>query len=581
LTGRTTQVDFSVSSGSASLNLNRMGRNDPGSGSIFLATGPAVVNAGENVTLAIGGPDTWTVASVDDIRILGSGIAIDRSSGVRVLKGSSTGSEAGIAITIQVAQDAAPGPRGVALRAGDQQVVSTGGIVVSPRSLPARNLYFPYLVASPEQYTGIALANPTPTPATTHISARDNQGNLIYDENSIVPADLTVGDGAQVARLERQIFNLPAGARQSGSITVESDNNNLQGFILTGDLNGTFLDGAEAVTHAHRELYFLDIIQNSNTSTEIHLMNVSNDPVTVQLSLVGSNGALLRSAVSRTIPARGKVGESIGALFGSLDQISSAHVRAVAPDEALAGFLFIRQSGTVFGTNAAPASNAASVLYSPQLAAGNFGVNFSTRINVVNVGNSAAAVSLTIFADSGATLPTPNNPSPVSIPAGGHLSLDALTYFGFSAATQGSIRIAGSSGAKLLGNILYGDGDPTRTRLNFGAALPLSSSGSTAFLFSQVAQAQGFYTGVAFFAPEGANLLVEVFREDGSPSGSRDLTLAPGARVVSLLLDLIPGTRDQVRGYVKVTANKPVIGYEVFGATSGQFLSAVPQQPIQ
>src|SRR5207249_4603938 len=139
-------------------------------------------------------------------------------------------------------RDAAPGPSSVALRAGDQQVVSTGGVVVSPRSLPARKLYFPYLLASPDQYTGIALANPTTTPAAAHILARDNQGSLIYDENAIVPADLSVADGAQIAKLERQIFNLPAGTRQSGSMTIESDNNNLQGFFLTGDLSSTFLD---------------------------------------------------------------------------------------------------------------------------------------------------------------------------------------------------------------------------------------------------------------------------------------------------------------------------------------------------
>src|SRR5206468_2813930 len=158
--------------------------------------------------------------------------------------------------------------------------VSHDGLVVSPRSLPARSLHIPYLFASPVQYTGIALANPTPTPAAVHISARDNLGSLIYDANSIVPADLSVGDGAQIARLERQIFNLPAGTRQSGSITVESDNHNLQGFFLTGDLNSTFLDGAEAFTQAYKELYFPDVIQNSNTATEIHLMNVKNDPVT-------------------------------------------------------------------------------------------------------------------------------------------------------------------------------------------------------------------------------------------------------------------------------------------------------------
>ncbi len=579
LTVRKAEVNFSVPSGSASLNVNRMGRNDPDTGSLFLGVGSAVVHPGENVTLTIGGPDTWKVASADDIRILGTGITIDRSRGVRVLRNQS-GTEVGIGITVQIARDASPGPRTVVLSVGDQQAASTGGIVVSLRSLPVRKLYLPYLFSSPEQYTGIALANPTSTPASVRLIARDSQGELIYDEGALVPADLSVGDGAQTARLERQIFNLPAATRQTGSITVESDSKNLQGFFLTGDLSGTFLDGAETFTQAYSQLYFADVLQNSNTATEIHLMNVKDDPVTVQLSLVSATGAQLRPPIARTIPARGKIGESLGALFGTLEAIASAHVRAVANQEALVGFLFIRQRDTVFGINAMPAENGASVLYSPQLAAGNFGVNFSTRVNIVNVGDSAASVSLTILGDAGQILPAPNNPPPVPIPAGGHLSIDAQTYFGFTQATQGSIRVVASGGARLIGNILFGDGDPTRLRLNFGAALPLSAVGSGAFLFSHVAQAQGYYTGVAFFAPEGANLLVEAFREDGSSSGSKTLTLAAGARTVSLLQDLIPGTKDQVRGYVKVTASKPVIGFELFGATSGQFLSAVPPQPI-
>ena len=108
-------------------------------------------------------------------------------------------------------------------------------------------------------------------------------------------------------------------------------------------------------------------------------------------------------------------------------------------------------------------------------------------------------MTLTVFDNDGQMV----RPETIrAIARGGNLSFDAQAFFGFSGSTQGYVRIASSSGAKLLGNVVFGDRDPTRDRLGFGASLPLSNGGSTAFLFSQVAQAPGFYTGIALLALE-------------------------------------------------------------------------------
>ena len=202
------------------------------------------MHPGESLTLIVGGADTWKVASLDDVSILGTGISIDPSRPLGMIK-TASGTNVGIGFNVNVAPDAKPGPRTVRLRLGDQVAASTGGIVVGMRTIPQRSLYLPYLFSSSEQYTGIALANPAGTPAVVRISARDNKGDLIYDTNALVPADLSIAGGAQIARLEREIFNLPTGSQQSGSIIVESDSQSLQGFFLTGD-GSTFLDGAEA-----------------------------------------------------------------------------------------------------------------------------------------------------------------------------------------------------------------------------------------------------------------------------------------------------------------------------------------------
>ena len=167
--------------------------------------------------------------------------------------------------------------------------------------------------------------------------SKNTEGGLIQDQDAIVPAELSLVPGGQVAKLERQLFNLPPSTQQSGSLIIESDNKDLQGLFLAGHLNGSSMDGAEAFTRVYRELYFTDVLQNSNTSTEIHLMNVKNEALKVELSLMGSNGGVL-STVTRTIPAGGKIGDTVSTLFSFGGDLSSANVRAVAAEAGAGRF---------------------------------------------------------------------------------------------------------------------------------------------------------------------------------------------------------------------------------------------------
>ena len=575
---RTLTVDLAVSPGSPTLNIDRMGRGDPDNGLGYLSPGSVLASPGETLSLWIGGANTWKVAGVSDIKVLGTGVVLDSSRGIRVLKNGS-GTEVGISVLAHVAPDAAPGARTVLLKVKDEQVASTGGIIVAAQALPATTLYFPYLKATPERYTGIALANLTPdVPAIVRISGRDALGALLWSEDAIVPSDMTLPGGAQTARLERQIFNLPLNTVQSGSVTVESDSTNLHGLFLTGDFAGTCMDGAEAFSRGYAQLCFVDVLQDANTSTEIHLMNIDDMPVTVDLALVGGGGI---RTVRRTIPGDGKIGESISTLFGFSGELHSAHVTATTTAEALAGFELISQPDAVAGLNALPLENAGSVLYSPQLAVGDIGVHFDTRLNVVNASQSRTTVTVALL-DEGGLLLAPDT-KVVDLESGAHFSLDVRSLFGLEHA-QGYIQVSASGDGKLLGNVLFGDGDPTAGRLKFDAALPLFTSGSQSFLFAHLAQSAGYYTGVAFLAPgdakSPANVKVEAFDRAGHSRGSASFPLSPGQRYVSLLSGLIPDTDGQLGGYVKVTSDLPVFGFELFGTADGQSLSAVAPQRL-
>ena len=575
------EINFMLSSKPADLNIDRLGRGNAETGSGYLSAGAVVVHQGEILSLLIGGAGTWRTKSTNDIRIIGSGISIDEARGIKILR-NVYGNEVGISLLIRVAQDAIPGSRTITLTAGDETVASTGGIVVAPRTLPVRTLYIPYLETSRSQYTGIALANPSRVPAAVRITGRDSQGALLYGRDALVPADVAIGAGAQTARVVSQIFNLPPELPQSGSLTIESDRGEVQGFFLSGDYAGTYLDGAEAFTRSYRELCFLDVLQNAETSTEIHLVNSRESAQDVQLRLIGPDGMDISPPFRITIPAHGKIGESVRGLFSADGEIKSAHIVATAARDALVGFGLIRQGRTTFGLNAQPLGNAAALLYSPHMAIGNFGVSYSTRLNIVNVGDSAAEIEIAFFAENGSAVSNARAQSAFRIAAGGQLSVDLRSHFGLddTAATQGSIKVVAQEGARLLANILFGDGDPTNAPLTFGAVLALTASGESNVLFSQVTQAQGYYTGLAFMAPEAADLTIEVYGPEGSLVGAKDLSLSAGARMVRLLQDLLPSTRDQQGGYIKILSSKPVISFELIGATSGQFLVAVPPQKL-
>jgi len=579
---RNIKVNFTVPAGTPTLNIDRMGRGDPDTGIGYLSGGAVVVNPGETLGLWIGGEGTWKVAGISDIKILGTGMTLDPARGVKTLK-DGNGNAVGISVLAHVAPDAVPGARTVVLKVGDQQVASTGGIVVAPRTPPVQTLYFPYLKTSPTIYTGFALANPDPnTPATARISARDPAGALLWSQDAIIPANLTLAGGTQMAQLERQIFNLPLDTDQSGSVTVGSDSSDLQGLFLTGNFSATFLDGAEAFTRGYSQLYFVDVLQNANTSTGIHLMNIENVAVTASLTLFDGDGNIRGGPIKRTIPANGKIGESVSSLFGFSGELHSAHVEASATEEALAGFELVSQPdeiqpGEIFGLNALPLENAGSVLYSPQLAVGNLGLHFDTRLNIVNVGKSKTTVTIEILDEDGQ--PLVMGPQPVELLSGRQISLDVRSALGLRQG-QGYMRVSASAGGKLLGNVVFGNGDPTMSALEFGASLPLFASGSQSLLFAHLVQGAGYYTGMAFLAPNGARVTIEAFDSNGAAKGSASFELAPGQRLASMLNGLIPETNGQVGGYAKVTSDQPVFAFELFGSADGQVLSAVPPQRL-
>ncbi len=90
---------------------------------------------------------------------------------------------------------------------------------------------------------------------------------------------------------------------------------------------------------------------------------------------------------------------------------------------------------------------------------------------------------------------------------------------------------------------------------------------------------QGFAVAQAAVDAGAQVVLVSAPSHQTAPVGARLVQVASAAEMLSAVLqDLVEGSAGQVGGYLTIDATPPVIAFELFGSTLGQFLSAVPAQ---
>ena len=138
----------------------------------------------------------------------------------------------------------------------------------------------------------------------------------------------------------------------------------------------------------------------------------------------------------------------------------------------------------------------------------------------------------------------------------GYLSLQLLTKS--TAGVGGFVEIAGSQGLLLT-------------------AEPITEEADMTMVFSQVAIADGFWTGLALLSTAQASATIELNSTEGTAVSSAVVTLEPGRPVVKLLTELFPDVRAQLGGSIRIVATVPVYGLLLFGgAAPGNFLSGIP-----
>jgi len=118
-----------------------------------------------------------------------------------------------------------------------------------------------------------------------------------------------------------------------------------------------------------------------------------------------------------------------------------------------------------------------------------------------------------------------------------------------------------------------------------GNAAPLVYTLHNRVVFGQVAPDATYFTGIAIPNPSDsdANATIDLFASDGRPVVSTTEVVPARARGSKLFTEYFEALTGQTisGGYIKVTSDRGLASFALFGTRNLTALSAVPAQPVQ
>ena len=213
------------------------------------------------------------------------------------------------------------------------------------------------------------------------------------------------------------------------------------------------------------------------------------------------------------------------------------------------------------------------VMYAPQYA---FGGGYQTVVDIVNLEQSQMAITLKLYGDDGNQK---GNTAQLTLPGRGSSQTLNPSVFNLASGEdvlQGYVRVESAAG-RFAGSVRFTD--PAQAQ--FGSALQFTGSGLGLAYFSQVAQNEQYFTGLATLNPnaEPASVTVTVYNTLGSTVASGTRAIPAGGRFSMVLTELVGTLPAMSDGYFEVRSTVPVASFALFGTNTGEVLSAIPAQP--
>ncbi len=404
----------------------------------------------------------------------------------------------------------------------------------------------------------------------------------LYDDTGSLRQAVTqpVGVGQQYARYlsDAALFGSAADNAQRwvrGFVTVPDT----YGFWLANDgstLN--YLDGLPLGNVRDAQSSFvLAMAPGPGGFVQAILTNPYQQQAQVNLQLVG--GGSVKAAIPFTLAGRARVVVNPAQVFPAVTADDYLYVQA---DRPLLGCEVYGdgQKLAALAGQAVPA--AAAPLYCPHVASGDLGVNYETRLTLVNPTDQDTAVVMRLYSDGGileSTTPV------IGVPARSKRTDNVAPLFGAFGAFTGSVSVEVLGPGAVTGAVTFGEAGAGR----FLSSLPLLTQTGTDYLVGHIANGTlgpvAFFTGLAVLNPGGAGVAAEVaaYDQNGLPQGTTNLSLGGHAREVFLLDQRLAGLQSQFGGYlrIRVTSGDGVMVFALFGDQQLNFLSAVEAQAVR
>ena len=438
-------------------------------------------------------------------------------------------------------------------------------------------LMYPRLVneGNGAESTGVVWANLSENPAKLTAWAYGKEGELIEGEKLTNPVALTASAEEQQAIMDWQFFGETFRDGKEGWLKLESTETRVAGFFMMFDDAVTYTDGANAIWEPVEEFVFPEIEDKEGGFTKIYISNPDGGKATLTFELRDGSGRQKGTPARREIPGHGTLVEPVGELFGGIQAGGGDYIRVVS-DRGVVPFEYMGEKPKyVHALNGQGAARGGTVLHGPQYAVG--GGQYQTTMSVVNLDSAGGTVTFRLISPEGMPL---GEVKSLPIEARGKLKITDQNFFveAGDRLTTGYVEIR-SSGPRLTGSITFGDPE----RETMASSLPLVSELLESMLFAHVVSNKTWWTGIALLNPwaEAADVTLTLYERAGKPIGEKRVTVGAGRQQIGLLREYFDWMKDkEQQGYVRVTSNKRLAGFALFGTTQLSVISAIPAQTV-
>ena len=428
----------------------------------------------------------------------------------------------------------------------------------------ARQQVLPQIGSNGMDQTGLALLNTSTESAAITLTAYNDAGKPLDTGSDGNPAVVNLSGGSQTSRLITELFRGTGLA--NAWIRLVSNQPDISGFFLRFDYPLTYMDGAGLTRRPSPNLVFPEIQE-----AEMILLNPDPfRPASITIRHIHDNGLLAGRVQDLRLPANGRLRGGLKELVPESTQAQGGYLY-VNSDLPLVGMEQFGFPGKFLSVlNALDAETGSRQIYSPQFVVGG---GYKSKLTLINLESAFTTLSLTWLNNAGATQ---GRSASINLPALGRVTIQDPSLFGLDSTVmrEGYVRI-GSSRTILAGSVRFEEDSPEP---EFGTALPLPATGRNELFFAQVAQDSNYFTGVALVNPNSqeVKVAVSIFNSAGRLVGNGQRVLLPNTRISTMLPQLDASLPVLSSGYFQVAADRPLLGFAVFGTHTLTALAALP-----